>query len=237
MNLPKRKSTRLKSYDYNAPGAYFITICTKDRKQILSHICVGLGVLDEPKNKLTYYGKIADKYLTQMSNFYDNITLDKYVIMPNHIHLLIQIKSKPTSGSSRTPSPTNNEISRFISTFKRFCNKEYGRNIWQSLSHDHVVRNQKDYDRIWTYIEINPYKWEQDVYIKKRIYQRNSKMLLIYPFLFLIRNQSYQQIVSYKIFSDYVFEETFFTFGNYPADVVKAEMVCNNSCSVDVIIR
>ena len=165
MTLPNRKPTRLKNFDYNTPGAYFITICTKDRKPILSEICVGLGVLDEPENKLTRYGKIADKYLTQMSHFYDHISVDKYVIMPNHVHLLLQIKS--TSGSSRTPSPTNSDIARFVSTFKRFCNKDYGKNVWQSLSHDHIIRNQKDYDRIWRYIEINPYKWEKDCFYNK----------------------------------------------------------------------
>ena len=167
MSLPKRKSTRLKNYDYNTPGAYFITICTKDRKQILSQICVGDGVLDVPENKLTFYGKVAKKHITAMSNFYENISVDKYVIMPNHIHLLIQIKSSSVNGSSRTPNPTNNEVSRFVSTFKRFCNKEYGKNIWQRLSNDHIIRNQKDYERIWTYIDINPIKWEQDCFYQK----------------------------------------------------------------------
>ncbi len=91
MELPKRKPTRLKEYDYSSPGAYFVTICTKDRKQLLSKFIVGDGVLDVPQNVLTRYGKIADKYISQMSHFYDNISVDNYVIMPNHIHLLIQI--------------------------------------------------------------------------------------------------------------------------------------------------
>ena len=167
MDLPKRKPTRLKGYDYSTPGAYFITICTKDRKELLSNIIVGDGVPYVPKNILTQYGKIADKYINQMSEFYDNIFVDKYVIMPNHIHMLIQIKSDSVSGSSRTPTPTNMKIPHFISTFKRLCNKEYGKNIWQRSFHDHIIRNQKDYDRIWTYIEINPYKWEQDCFYKK----------------------------------------------------------------------
>ena len=167
MDLPKRKPTRLKNYDYSTPGAYFITICVKDRKPLLSKICVGDGVLDVPENNLTYYGRIAEKHITEMSKFYENLSVDKYVIMPNHIHLLIQIKSECSGGSSRTPNPTNSEISRFVSTFKRFCNKEYGENIWQRLSNDHIVRNQKDYERIWTYIDINPLKWELDCFYEK----------------------------------------------------------------------
>ncbi len=167
MDFPRRKSTRLKNYDYDTPGAYFITICTKDRQQILSKICVGDGVLDVPENKLTFIGEIADKNMKSLSRFYKDISVDKYVIMPNHIHMLIQIKSDSVSGSSRTPTPTNMKIPHFISTFKRLCNKEYGTNIWQRSFHDHVIRNQKDYERIWNYIEINPYKWEQDCFYKK----------------------------------------------------------------------
>ena len=96
MDLPKRKPTRLKEYDYSTPGAYFITICTKDKKQILSRI-VGDGVLDVPKNLLTKYGEIADKYLRQMNEFYNNISVEKYVIMPNHIHLILRILENGTS--------------------------------------------------------------------------------------------------------------------------------------------
>ncbi|MBR1970096.1 MAG: hypothetical protein IKA17_07045, partial [Clostridia bacterium] len=84
-NLPKRKSTRLKEYDYSSPGAYFITICTKDRKCLLSEIVVGTGVLDCPQNILTPYGEVANKHLINMSNFYENIKIDKFVVMPNHI--------------------------------------------------------------------------------------------------------------------------------------------------------
>lgn len=128
MDLPKRKPSRLKNYNYNTPGAYFITICTKGRKEILSTIQVGTGVLDRPKNELTTYGKIADEQLKTMSDFYDNISVDKYVIMPNHIHLLLTIKDSP-NGRSRTPVPTNSLVAKFVSTFKRFCNKQYGYNI------------------------------------------------------------------------------------------------------------
>ncbi len=162
-DLPKRKPTRLKDYDYSTPGAYFITICVKDRKQILSKIIVGDGVLDVPKNILTKYGIIADKYINQLNDFYDYIFVDKYVIMPNHIHLLLSIKDFE-NGTSRTPSPTSSIVSKFISTFKRFCNKEYGENIWQRLSNDHIIRGEKDYQKIWEYIDSNVIRWEKDCF-------------------------------------------------------------------------
>ena len=87
--LPKRKPTRLQEFDYNTTGAYFITICTDQRRQILSRI-VGVDVLGDPKNvELLPHGMVADKYIKQMNGFYQNITVDQYVIMPNHIHFVL----------------------------------------------------------------------------------------------------------------------------------------------------
>ena len=173
MQLRNRKSNRLKEYNYSLQGAYFITICTKDRKQILSKINVGTGVLDCPEIKLLRYGKIADKYINQLNDFYDNISVDKYVIMPNHIHLLIRILD--LNGQSGTPVPTNahidnknSVIAKYVSTFKRFCNKEYGLNIWQARYYDHVIRGEQDFNDTIEYIENNPIKWETDDLIIER---------------------------------------------------------------------
>ncbi|MBR5616170.1 MAG: hypothetical protein IKW66_05055, partial [Clostridia bacterium] len=88
----QRKTPRLQSFDYNRAGAYFITICTQNRRCILSRI-VGTGVLDCPQIKLTQYGEIADKYIKQMDSFYDHISVKSYIIMPNHIHFLLHVKS------------------------------------------------------------------------------------------------------------------------------------------------
>ena len=92
MELPKRKPKRLVNYDYSLNGAYFITICTQNRAQILS-VIVGTGVLDRPKIKLSQYGIISDEQIKTMNDFYDYISVDKYIIMPNHIHLLISLNS------------------------------------------------------------------------------------------------------------------------------------------------
>ena len=165
MNLPKRKSTRLKGYDYSANGAYFITICTHNRKCILSEI-VGDGVLDVPQNVLTKCGEISDKYINQLNEFYDYISVEKYIIMPNHIHFILSVDNE-NDGTSRTPSPTSSVVSSFISTFKRFCNKEYGENIWQRSFHDHIIRSETDYKEIWEYIDTNVMKWENDCFYEK----------------------------------------------------------------------
>ena len=89
MDLPKRKPTRLKGYDYSTPGAYFITICTQDRKELLSEIIVGDDAHIVPQNHLSNYGLICDKYINHINIKYENVTVDKYVIMPNHIHFII----------------------------------------------------------------------------------------------------------------------------------------------------
>ena len=101
--LPKRRPTRLNNFDYNRVGAYFITLCTEDRRQILSRI-VGVDVPGDPKNvKLLPYGIVADKYIKQMDGFYENITVDRYVIMPDHIDILLFVSN---GGSPRTSTPT-----------------------------------------------------------------------------------------------------------------------------------
>ena len=102
--LKNRKTTRLKGADYNQNQAVFLTICTKERKCILSHI-VGTGVLDGPQIKLTKYGQIADKYIHQLSEFYDDLSVESYVIMPNHIHIMLWVKGFE-NGPSETPVPT-----------------------------------------------------------------------------------------------------------------------------------
>ena len=164
-NLPNRKRTRLENYDYNSCGAYFITICTENRQKILSQI-VGGDVLDAPKNELLPYGIIADKYINQINNFYSNIDVDKYVIMPNHIHIILFVHD---FGASRTSPPTKQHttVSRFVSTFKRFCNKEYGENIWQESFFDHIIRNHEDYEKHIKYIYDNPTNWYFDELYEK----------------------------------------------------------------------
>ena len=88
---------------------------------ILGEVCVGDGVLDVPFVELTEYGKITKKHITALNKHYEHITIQKYVIMPNHIHVLLSVQN---SGTSRTPSPTNAVIPSFISTLKRFIQKD-----------------------------------------------------------------------------------------------------------------
>ena len=160
-DLPQRKPTRLTGFDYNTNGAYFITICTQDRRKLLSRV-VGDDVLGVPKSvELLPHGKIADKYINQLNDFYDNVKVEGYVIMPNHIHIMLFVSE---NGTPRTSSPTKqtSAASQFVSTFKRFCNKDYGKNIWQRGFYDHIIRNHEDYEEHVEYIYENPTRWYYD---------------------------------------------------------------------------
>ena len=157
MELPQRKINRIPEYDYSQNGAYFITICTQDRKPILSQI-VGGGALDAPMIALTKNGYIVQKYILS-SNQIPGVFVDKFVIMPDHIHLIIRVNERASIGTSRAPSPTNTAIPHFVSTLKRFCHRDVGATFFQRSYYDHVIRNQQDYNEIWEYIDNNPRKW------------------------------------------------------------------------------
>ena len=139
------------NYDYGQSGAYFITICTKDRKQILSKI-VGDGF---PVPNLP--GRIAEEMIEQVMIRYPSVSVDKYVIMPDHIHLLLRIEG------TGNPSPTLGNVIGWYKyqTTKRINQTDatQGLQVFQRSYYDHVIRNQQDYDSVWEYIENNPRKW------------------------------------------------------------------------------
>ena len=160
---PVRKYIRLENFDYDSDGAYFITICTVNKECMLSTI-VGGGAFDAPQNILTEYGKIVEKYVISSSNI-PNVSIDNYVIMPNHIHILLTINNKGRkTGTPKATSPTNKTIPHFVSTLKRFSNRDIGFDIFQRSYHDRVIRSKAEYMKIWEYIENNPVKWQDDCY-------------------------------------------------------------------------
>jgi len=154
--FPKRKSPRLKKYDYSTPGAYFITICTKDRKNILSDIIVGEGLRTLPINKLTIVGNVVEQSIKYSNENYRGVKIEKYVIMPNHIHMIVVLDDSGGRGS-----PPLQDVVRRL---KSFTTHKIGRVIWQRSFHDHIIRGDKDYRKIWEYIDTNVLKWEQDCF-------------------------------------------------------------------------
>ena len=163
MELPKRKPNRLTEYDYSTPNAYFITICTENRENLF-WTDVG-AIIDRPDNvPLTNVGVIVRKSIEEIPKRYPAITVDHAVIMPNHIHLLLQIHTDADGRSMIAPT-----ISTVVRLMKGNVSKQAGFSVWQKGFYDHVIRSEQDYLDIWNYIEGNPGKWTEDkLYISPR---------------------------------------------------------------------
>ena len=101
-----------------------------------------------------------------LSEHTQNISLEKWIIMPNHVHLLIRVAAGD-SGASRMPRPTDGIVPKFVSALKRFTNKENHVQLWQSGYYDHIVRDENDFLRTWQYIDNNPAAWLEDKYYCK----------------------------------------------------------------------
>ena len=166
-HLPRRRPNRLERYDYSQPGCYFITICTRGKRHILGRV-VGGDVLIAPHVMFSDIGKVVEQVVSAMPH------VEKYVIMPNHVHLLIRIPapSGPVEidGPMGTSAPTQGKrhagvsIPRLIRYLKRRTTQILGQSVWQRSYHDHIVRSDGDYLRIWDYIRTNPAKWREDCY-------------------------------------------------------------------------
>ena len=157
--LPQRRINRLSGFMYGGGNTYFLTICTPNRQHLLGEV-VGGGVLDAPHVQLSGYGQIVEQMIHSIEMTYCSVHVDSFVIMPDHLHLLVTIQDD--GGTSRTPSPTNRRIPALISTLKRLTNRRIGRPIWQRSYYDHVVRNQADFDEILRYIQNNPAAWAEN---------------------------------------------------------------------------
>ena len=170
-DLPERKRIRLEEYDYSAAGAYFVTICTKNRENILWETTAELqpnavgAVIGRPhyNHRLNESGLIVEKYIKQIPQHYKHVNVDNYVVMPNHVHLLLSINEIGDDGRPMT-APT---LSWIINQFKGACSKQIGYSIWQKSFYDHVIRTQHDYAQIWQYVDENPLKWESDEYYEQ----------------------------------------------------------------------
>ncbi len=156
--IHKRKDYRLKDYDYSSPNAYFITICIKDRHPILwqkvSYDGVGAAIGRPMTYELSPYGKVTETAINNIQNIYPTAKVDKYVIMPNHIHLILTICQK----TDNTPA----KVSTIINQTKGYISKQIGFSPWQKLYYDRIIRNEEEYLNVWQYIEDNPRKWTED---------------------------------------------------------------------------
>ena len=146
--LPKRKHIRIEDYDYSTPGAYFITVCINDRKPILWN--VGAAPCRPNLSKL---GSVVETAILQIPEHYPAVSVDKYCVMPDHIHMILSINTDADGRQIAAPT-----VSTVVGHMKRWVSMQIGHSIWQKSFYDHVIRTQQSYDKIWEYIENNPIK-------------------------------------------------------------------------------
>ncbi len=164
-------------YDYSQPGYYFVTICTKDGTEFF-------GEIKDEKMNMNEYGEIVFKYWNQIPEYYKNVCIDKFIIMPNHLHAIIIINdvgrvgteyySVPTANTNKLNTdlidekPSYGLLSNIIKSSKRestICIRKYLKDYdfqWQRSFHDHIIRDEDDLARIRQYIKDNSCKWHLD---------------------------------------------------------------------------
>lgn len=155
--IPKRKPMRLKNFDYSLDGAYFITICSKDRKQIFSKVIKSTDNVGANIVRLLPIGKIVEENINNIEAVYPCVKIINYIIMPNHIHMILSID---TNGQTMF-APT---VARVIKQFKGVVSKQVGFPVWQRNFYDHIIRNENDLEEKMNYIFFNAQKWEEDEY-------------------------------------------------------------------------
>ena len=171
-----RKNIRLKNYDYSQSGLYFVTVCTDFKEKIL-------WADDDAKNGLSFIGKIVEESIIFIDENYEGVSVDKYCIMPNHIHLIIDIglsgcrrgslplRETETGVCRRGSLPlrgtgNNIQLNEIIGRMKSYTTKRYRELtansngiLWQRNFYEHIIRNDEDYAEKWQYIDENELKW------------------------------------------------------------------------------
>jgi len=163
--LIKRKDHRLQFFDYSTYGYYFVTICTQNHKNLFWDFTSDPDS-EEIKYSLSDIGNTVDKEINKICDFYENVEIDKYVIMPNHIHMVIILKEN-YEDENHEPVKLVPTIGRIIQQFKGSITKQITYSIWQKSFYDHIIKTEREYENIWNYIERNPLLWENDHYFNK----------------------------------------------------------------------
>lgn len=162
LRFGRYKQYRLPYFNYASNAYYFVTICTKDRQHYFGGIRNGSIELSDT-------GKIVQRCLTEIPKKLSHVTVDEFVIMPNHVHAIVFINNPEEKRTIKTKQfqPAKRSLSLVIRNFKSTATLLARRetslmNIWQPRFYDHIVRNKDELNRIRTYIRNNPVQWELD---------------------------------------------------------------------------
>jgi len=161
-----RRSIRLREYDYSQPGFYFITVCTAQRECLFGEIVDGEMVLNE-------YGQMVRDEWAKTASIRREITLDEYVIMPNHFHRILVIVDgrgdRPVARTETQSGPMPRSIGAFVAGFKSAVTQRINTKrqtprqpVWHRNYYEHIIRNDSELNGIREYIRNNPAQWELD---------------------------------------------------------------------------
>ena len=157
--LTARKNIRLQGYDYSRKGCYFITVCVKDKYEMF-------GVIAGGKMSLSEYGRIAERNLGDISAHIQGVYVNKFVVMPNHIHMILVVDAAARENTVvSTRAKSKQTVSKTIQQYKASVSRESGIcGLWQPRFHDHIIHGEDEYKAIWRYIDENPANWAGDKY-------------------------------------------------------------------------
>ena len=169
-----RKVIRLSDYDYSQAGGYFVTICTYNRECILGQVING-ETISLP------LGEKAKEFWQEIPKHFENVQLDEFMVMPNHIHGIIIIKDETETRRGEVSSPEYDKnggvtpplqrptLGQIVAYYKYQTTKLInqirnipGSSVWQRNYYEHIIRNENELYRIREYIQNNPLKWELD---------------------------------------------------------------------------
>ena len=179
----RRKSIRLQGYDYSQAGLYFITVCTHNRVPLFGEIVDGVMALNAA-------GQIVEKCWCAIPEHFPQVTVDEFVVMPNHVHGIITIgennvgandvRANNVRANDYLPQPSNEiprslqhgtsrTIGSMVRGFKIGVTRWFRANtdihkVWQRNYYEHIIRNEDSYLKIADYIQTNPQRWEIDTY-------------------------------------------------------------------------
>jgi REP element-mobilizing transposase RayT len=171
-NKYRAESNRLSSWDYSSAGYYFITICTQNRICYFGDITSLQG--SQSLANLSPIGEIAHKYWEEIPKHFDNIDIDQFIIMPNHVHGIIIINATSVETHHGVSLPQTNKfggsipnslptvIKQYKSSVTRWCNQNDLSFTWQRNYHEHIIRDEEELNRIREYIINNPINWNED---------------------------------------------------------------------------
>jgi len=169
-NIHHRRSIRLRGYDYSQAGAYFVTLCTQGKKCLF-------GEVVDAQVHLSDMGQIVAEEWLRSADIRPEIDLDEWIVMPNHLHGIIVIpgeavvgnRQEDTSQGTRTAGPKPRSLGSIMAGFESASSRRInelrgtpGMQIWQHNYYDHIIRNEKDLERIRRYIADNPARWDED---------------------------------------------------------------------------